>query len=103
MQDADRSALVRMVLEGVVSLLVMLVTWSVGNIKENLERTIVDLSAHQVVIQGLRDQALIMMNNINRIETIHRQNTDLITDLVIELRTRVRGQNAGELNKAYGR
>ncbi len=90
MQDSDRSAILRMAIEGIITILLMLVTWSVGGIKENLERTVISLTSYKVTVEGLRDQALIMHNNINRLESIQWRNNELINDLISAYRTTVR-------------
>jgi hypothetical protein len=101
MQNSDISQILRMVVEGVVGLLVALVASTVGALNDNLERTLIDIRKTEVVITALRDQQIIMHNNLNRIEVIQRNNAESYNEIHTLLRSMLRVPNLGELNKAY--
>ena len=89
LQDSDRSAILRMVLLGLVDVLVMLIAIYVGGFRQSMERAAEErrkndyaITALRDNIAGLRDQALVMHNNVNRLESILTRVSDQYNTLM---------------------
>jgi len=81
MPNTDTSILVRMVLEGLVGLLVGILSWNVNGVKNDVEATIATTHAIAVTIEGVRVNIATLTGAVERIDSIQRRNSEMIMDL----------------------
>ena len=78
MPTYDRSALVRMVLEGLAGLLVGLLAWTVNGIKSDVTTNLAQLHQLAITVEGIKSSVGTLNANVERIDTIQRRNSELI-------------------------